>query len=266
MDGARSSAQRRRDLPPCDARAAARADALTRRLRALRRTPEQFLDRILRRDRVDRQAGPELEPGDLAQARVDLPVPVVRRVDLLAQRRGMEHEVVGRAVEARRQPAEHLAERLGGGRDVRSRRPPEVGLVAARHDPHLERRARGVRREGHARVVLPDEPVRPPRFVAHEPAERALALADDEPRRAAELLGDPVRDLGQVVQVEAQVVGPGARLGAPVLDDLEVVGLAGRAGLGERVAGTADELARSCALPTAWSGRCSPAARRSSAS
>ena len=106
--------------------------------------------------------------------------------------------------------------------------PSEVRLVAARDDPDLERRARGVRRERDARVVLPDEPVRPTRLVADEPAERALALADDEARGAAELLGDPMRDLGQVVQVEAQVVGPGAGLGAPVLDDLEVVGLAGR--------------------------------------
>ena len=90
-------------------------------------------------------------------------------------------------------------------------------------------------------MVLPDEPVRPAGFVADEPAERALPFADDEPGRAAHLLGDPVRDLRQVVQVEAQVVGPGAGLGAPVLDDLEVVGLAGRPRLGERVAGAPDE-------------------------
>ena len=64
--------------------------------------PEQLLHRVLGRDGVDRQPGSQLEARDLAQPRVDLPVPVVRRVDLLAQRRGVEDEVVGRSVEARR--------------------------------------------------------------------------------------------------------------------------------------------------------------------
>ena len=93
---------------------------------------EELLDRVLGRDRVDRQAGPQLEAGDLAEPRVDLPVPVVRGVDLLAQRRGVEDEVVRRPVEAGREPAEDLAERLGRGRDVGVGGPPEVGFVAAR--------------------------------------------------------------------------------------------------------------------------------------
>ena len=126
-------------------------------------------------------------------------------------------------------------------RHVRRGGPPEVRLVAARHDPDLERRARGVRRERDAVVVLPDQAVRSRGLLADEPAERALPFADDEARRAAQLLGDPVRDLGQVVQVQAQVVRPGAGLRAPVLDDLEVVGLAGGPRLGQRVAGAADE-------------------------
>ena len=116
-------------------------------------------------------------------------------------------------------------------------RAPEVRLVPAGDDPHLERRARGVGRERDARVVLPDQPVRPSRLVANEAAVRTLALADDEARRATELLRDPVRDLGQVVQVEAQVIGPRARLRAPVLDDLEIVGLALGPGGRQRLAG-----------------------------
>ena len=82
------------------------------------RPSKELLHRVLRRDRVDRQAGAQLEAGDLAQARVDLPVPVVRRVHLLLERGRVEDEVVGRPVEAGREPAQDLAERLGGGRDV----------------------------------------------------------------------------------------------------------------------------------------------------
>ena len=129
------------------------------------------------------------------------------------------------------------------GGDVGVGRLAEVGRVAARDDPDLERRARGERGERDRRVVLPDEPLAEPRLVADEPAERALALADHEPGRAADLLGDPVRDLGQVVQVEAQVVRPGSGLGAPVLDDLDVGGLAGGRGRGDGVAAGPEHLA-----------------------
>ena len=107
------------------------------------------------------QPGSELEARDLAQSRVDLPVPVIRAVDLFPERGGVEDEVVRAARRARWRGAEHVAQRLGGGPDVGgASRATEVGVVAARHDPDLERRARGVRREGHAVGVLPDQPVR----------------------------------------------------------------------------------------------------------
>ena len=173
---------------------------------------------------------------------MDLPVPVVGGVHAFLQRSGVEDEVVGRPVQAGRELRQDLAKRLRRRRDIDRGRLPEVGLVPPRDDPGLERRPRRVRREGHARVVLPDEPVGPARFVADESAERALAFADDEPGGAAELLGDPVRDLGQVVEVEAEVIRAGAGLGAPVLDDLQVVRLADRAGLDERVASADQEL------------------------
>ena len=101
--------------------------------------------------------------------------------------------------------------------------PGEVGVVGrgTTHTSNGERDAYG--REGDRVIVLVQEVVRAPDLLAHQPAVRALALADEEPRRAAQLLRDPVRDLRQVVEVEAQVVGPGARLRAPVLDDLEVL-------------------------------------------
>src|SRR4029078_13579280 len=90
-------------------------------------------------------------------------------------------------------------------------------------------------------VVLPDEALRTPRLLADMAAPRGLALPDHEARRAAQLPRDPVRDLGQVVEVEAEVVRPRAGLGAPVLDELEVVGLAGIPGLCNRGPRLADQ-------------------------
>ena len=88
-------------LPPGVTPAGARHGSRSTRRTSLRiGAAQEFLHRVLRRDGVDRQAGSQLEAGDLAQARVDLPVPVVGRVDLLAQRGRVEHEVVGRSVEA----------------------------------------------------------------------------------------------------------------------------------------------------------------------
>ena len=107
---------------------------------------------------------PSSRPAISRRRGMDLPVPVVGRVDLLAQRRGVEDEVVGRAVEARREPrrAPGAAPRpWPGSRGCRPR--AEVRVVAARDDPHLERRARGVRGEGDAVAVLPDQPVGSPR-------------------------------------------------------------------------------------------------------
>ena len=82
-----------------------------------RRSPAELLDRVLRRHRVDRQPGAELEARDLAQPRVDLPVPVVGRVDLLVQRRRVEHEVVAAGRRGSRR-----AGRAPGGAPRRSRR------------------------------------------------------------------------------------------------------------------------------------------------
>ena len=88
---------------------------------------------------------------------MDLPVPVIGRVDLLAQRRGVEDQVVWRIVERHRERPEHLPKGLARGRDIGVRGAAEVGVVAARDDPHLERRARCERREGDRVVVLPDQ-------------------------------------------------------------------------------------------------------------
>jgi hypothetical protein len=66
---------------------------------------------------------------------------------------------------------------------------------------------------------------------------------DHETGGTAHLLGDTVRDLGQVVQIEAQVVRPGPGLCAPVLHDLDVGGLAGGAGRGNGVATGSEHVA-----------------------
>src|SRR5688572_22791810 len=122
----------------------------------------------------------------------------------------MKDEVVRRPVQARREPTENLAKGLGRRRDVRVRRSPEVRLMASRDDPDLEGGARGEWREGDGGVILPDHPVGPARLVADEATPRALPFPDDEPGGTAQLLRDPVRNLGKVVEIEAQVIGPRA--------------------------------------------------------
>ena len=61
---------------------------------------------------------PELEAGDLAQPRVDLPVPVVGLLDALAQRRAVQDQVVCGPAQAG-QKAEDRLERLGGTDQLR---------------------------------------------------------------------------------------------------------------------------------------------------
>ena len=107
---------------------------------------------------VDRQAGAQLEAGDLAQPRVDLPVPVVGLVDALAQAAPCAGRGCRRARRARRAgagPSAASPPRSSAARRWRA----EVGRVVARHDPQLERRARGVRGEADAGGVLEHEPV-----------------------------------------------------------------------------------------------------------
>ena len=138
--GARSLAGRRGGRSACDGiRPARRASGGSAAV--LRGAAEELLDGVLGRDRVDRQPGPDLEPRDLPQARVNFPVPVVRGLDLFAERRGVEDEVVGRSVEAGGELGKDLAEGLRRGLDVTRGRSSEVGVVLARDDPDLERRA-----------------------------------------------------------------------------------------------------------------------------
>src|SRR5258706_9354431 len=84
---ARSTGQGRRVMTTCDAvPPAALPPSASRLLRAIERrldAAQQLLHGVLRRDGVDGQTGSQLQPGDLPQAGGDLPVPVVRGVDLL---------------------------------------------------------------------------------------------------------------------------------------------------------------------------------------
>ena len=222
------------------------------------RSLQQLLDGRLGRDGIHRQARAQLQAGDLAQARMDLPVPVERGVDALAQRRGVQDEVVGRAVEAGPEPAEHLRGAPGPWPEPRRRRPGRSPPRASRgtiqtsngeREPHgANATVESSSQTSRSRVRASS---RTSRHHGHSP------FADHEARRAAELLGDPMRDERQVVQVEAQVVRPGAGLRAPVLDDLEVVGLGGAGGLGDRVAGEQEHLLGERRRP-GRAARCSP--------
>src|ERR1035437_2937161 len=163
-----------------------------------RSVAQQLLHGLLGRDRVDRQTRPQFQAGNLAKPRVDLPMPMVRRVDTFAERSRVKNEVVGRTVQTG-QASEDLAQRLSGGCDVGVAGAGEVRGMTARHDPDLEGRTRGVRGEGDAGLVLPDHPRPVARLLADEAAVRALALADHEARGPTYLLRNPMRDLRQVV-------------------------------------------------------------------
>src|SRR5215210_2184121 len=99
-DRTRSVAKGRGDRSACDAPRRADRDPSARRSSDRDAgPPEQLLDGVLGGDGIDRQSGSELEAGDLTEPGMDLPVPVERGVDALAERRGVEDEVVGRSVE-----------------------------------------------------------------------------------------------------------------------------------------------------------------------
>src|SRR6266576_6619972 len=98
----RSTGQGRGAQTPCDAvPPSALPPSASRLPRADECRPdptEQLLHGVFGRDGVDRQSGSQLEPGNLAQAGMDLPVPVVGRVNLLAERCGVKNQVVWRPV------------------------------------------------------------------------------------------------------------------------------------------------------------------------
>src|ERR1035437_5362831 len=116
--------------------------------------------------------------------------------------------------------------------------------MAARHDPNFEWRSGRIRGESHALLVLPDEARLGPSLFPRKPAIRALAFADHAAGSATDLLGDAMRDLRQVVEIQAEVIGPGSGLRAPVLHHLQVLGLAHSGRLGNGIAGQSEHSAQ----------------------
>ena len=231
-------ALRRTDSAPCDAGrrsigGPASAGTSSPDGLRVRVAGAQLLDRVLGRDGVHRQAGPSSSPA-------------------ISRSRGWISQCQWNVASTCSLSGAVWSTRLYGGPSSGRRGGPgpggaprpwrrgrvgpagEVGVVAARDDPHLERRARGVRREGDRVVVLVEQALGTADLIADVPAPRALPFPDDEARGAAELLGHPMGDLGQVVEVEAEVVRPGAGLGTPVLDDLHVFGAGGLLGVADR--------------------------------
>src|SRR5256885_657801 len=120
---AHSTAERRGDRSACDAPRWADQGPSAGCSGEASGAAQELLDGILGRDGVDGQPGAQLQAGNLAEPRVDLPVPVVRGIDLLTERRRVEDEVVGRPVEGGGKGRENLPEGLGRGRDVPWTRP-----------------------------------------------------------------------------------------------------------------------------------------------
>ena len=138
------------------------------------------------------------------------------------------------------------------------RRSPEVRLVASRHDPDLERRARGERRERDGGVVLPDQPIRAARLVANEAAPRALALRGSRTGRRRRAPRRPGAGSGAGRRGRGRGGSSGRRPGRPSS------GSPGGGPSGPSIArprwrpGRRPTSPSMISLPTAWSGRCSP--------
>src|SRR5512139_3194576 len=113
--------------------------------------------RLLRRRRIDVEPRPPLEPRHLRELRHDLDVPVEEIRRALLERRAVDDEVergvLQREVQAPQGPPED------GGQGLQLLRLDHLvgALVTLRHDPRLEREARGVRRVGDELAPLLDD-------------------------------------------------------------------------------------------------------------
>ena len=142
----------------------------------------------------------------------------------------------------------------------------EIRLVAARHDPDLERRARGVRGEGHAAGVLPDEPSgrrtssRTSRQNGHSPSRITNRAAP--PSSSAIRCGIWGRSYRSRHRwfVRAPAWAP------QFWTTWQVLGLAGRPGRRQRVPGPADQALDDLVADGVEGAMLAAAARRSSAS
>ena len=109
------------------------------------------------RGRVDIKAGTPLKAGNFRELRNDFDVPVVMIVDLFADRRSVDHEVIRRAVEDGVEPHQGV---LQHAREARVHGALIVFVGRAVHlgkQPHLERKPRGIRSQRDEMIVFADD-------------------------------------------------------------------------------------------------------------
>ena len=189
---------------------------------------EQLVHRLLRAHRVDRQARPPA-PARRSRGAAGGPPSASGRSRPRGRASGAvwRSRLYGGAVELRQAP-EHVAQPSAAeARSASVARPKSAswrrGTIQTSNG---ERDANGA----NATEWSSSQRKRVPRSASTRTARQYGHSRSRMTKRAApaDLLGHLVRDLGQVVQVQAEVVRARARLAAPVLQDLEVLGLAGR--------------------------------------
>src|SRR5438105_2109779 len=143
---------------------------------------------LLRRSRVDEEAGAPLEPRGQREHRPHLEVPVIPVRGRLAQRQAVQVEVVGRLVERQVELAQRKPERVGQAAQLRRAALLEDGAVLPGQDEELERPARGERRKRDEAVGLQHHARALPRLLRDHVAEDAALLFLEMSASAAQFL------------------------------------------------------------------------------
>ena len=146
-------------------------------------------------------------------------MPVVEVVGRLAQRHGVQVEVVGGVLQCDVDLSQDRAQRVRKRRQLLSIGRLEGGAVPAGEDRQLERAAGGPGRKHHHRFVLQHHPLLLGKLLREHVAEDAALLVGEVPARRRQLGGEGLGDERQRDQLRVGVVEGRARGRAMVLED-----------------------------------------------
>src|SRR3989440_3132755 len=131
---------------------------------------------LLRRSRIDEETGSPLEPRGQSEHRPHLEVPVIPVRGRLAQRQGVQVEIVSRFAERQVELAQREPERVGEAAQLgRAALLEDRAVLAGQHE-QLEGSAGGERRERDEAVGLQHHPRALPRLLGDDLAEDAALL------------------------------------------------------------------------------------------
>src|SRR5688572_30281014 len=138
-------------------------------------------------------------------------MPVVALDIVAVERRRVDEEVVGRPVERALDLEQRRLEARRQLLDLVARAVLEVGGVALREDPRLEREPRGERLERDEGRALADDPRVGPELLADHVAEEAAAAEAEIVGRPRHLLRDGLRDRRRADELAVAVLDARAR-------------------------------------------------------